>query len=696
MSINNIPPKNLWNTKNSSKLSLLKLLVYRSRLLGADLQVTNFGGGNTSTKLYLKDPLTNNKEKIMFVKGSGGDLGTIKLDGFSSLYMRKFFSLKKLYRGKKFEDDMIPMYPHCYYNLNARPTSVDTPLHGFIEYDFVDHTHPDAIIAIATAKDGKKICSKVFNNKVAWVGWQRPGFDLGLKLGEISKNKKYIGVILGGHGLFTWGNNDRECYTRTIKVITQATNWLKRKSKSKPFGKIIYKSFNESKRKEIIYKIIPFIRSEISSVENKISHFNDHKFVLEYVNSYSLKKLADIGTSCPDHFIRTKKKPIVLNFDPSDMGELQIKKKLKYELDKYRKSYFNYHLKNKSLGSPKIRDPNPIIFLIPRVGMISFAKNKTNARLASEFYLNAINVMKGAEGVSNYMGLSDREAFNVEYWSLEEDKLKRLPKPKPLSGKVALITGASGAIGKASARKLLENGTTVFLTDINKKALNKIIIDLKNEFTADNVSGCPIDVTNEASVKKCFNALLDIFGGIDILISSVGINTEASFEETTLSLWNKNFSVLSTGYFLVAKESFKIMKNQSKGGSVIFVVSKNGMIPSNKVSSYCSAKAAEIQLSRCIALEGAKYNIRSNVVNPDAVIKESNLWTDELKSKRSRTYNIKISELENYYKNRSLLKKSVYGKDIAEAIYHFCLETSQKSTGNILNVDAGHVATFTR
>jgi NAD(P)-dependent dehydrogenase (short-subunit alcohol dehydrogenase family) len=328
--------------------------------------------------------------------------------------------------------------------------------------------------------------------------------------------------------------------------------------------------------------------------------------------------------------------------------------------------------------------------------MISFAKNKTNARLASEFYLNAINVMKGAEGVSNYMGLSDREAFNVEYWSLEEDKLKRLPKPKPLSGKVALITGASGAIGKASARKLLENGTTVFLTDINKKALNKIIIDLKNEFTADNVSGCPIDVTNEASVKKCFNALLDIFGGIDILISSVGINTEASFEETTLSLWNKNFSVLSTGYFLVAKESFKIMKNQSKGGSIIFVVSKNGMIPSNKVSSYCSAKAAEIQLSRCIALEGAKYDIRSNVVNPDAVIKESNLWTDELKSKRSRTYNIKISELENYYKNRSLLKKSVYGKDIAEAIYHFCLETSQKSTGNILNVDAGHVATFSR
>ena len=696
MSINNLSPKNLWNKKKSTKLSLLKLLVYRSRLLGADLQVTNFGGGNTSTKLLLTDPLTNKKEKIMYVKGSGGDLGTINLDGFSSLYMSKLHGLKKLYKGKKFEDDMIPMYPHCYYNLNTRPTSVDTPLHGFIEYDFVDHTHPDVIIAIATSKKGEEICYKIFNNKVAWVNWQRPGFDLGLKLGEISKNKNYIGVILGGHGLFTWGKNDKECYSNTINVITTATKWLLQNSKSKPFGKTLYNSYDKSKRQRIVAKIIPFIRSQISSFENKISHFSDNKFVLEFVNSSNLKKLAKIGTSCPDHFIRTKKRPVVLNFDPSNMNENQIIRNLTSNLKQYNLSYINYYKKNKLIDSPKIRDSNPIIFLLPKIGMISFAKNKTNARLASEFYLNAINVMKGAEGVSSYTGLNDKEAFNVEYWSLEEDKLKRLPKPKPLSGKIALITGGSGAIGKASAKKLLENGATVFLTDIDKNSLEKTIGNLRDQFGADNIDGSLIDVSNEESVKACFNNLLNAYGGIDILVSSVGINTESSFEDTSIDLWNKNFSVLSTGYFLVSREAFKIMKNQSNGGSIIFVVSKNGIIPSNKVSSYCSAKAAEIQLSRCIALEGAEYNIRSNVVNPDAVIKESNLWTKELKYKRSKTYDIKVNNLENFYKNRSLLKKSVYGEDIAEAIYYFCLDSSEKSTGNILNVDAGHVATFTR
>ena len=698
MPINNLPPKNLWNKKkiNINNLSKLDLLVYRSRLLGADLQVTNFGGGNTSSKLIMKDPLTKEKKKIMFVKGSGGDLGTIKLDGFSSLYMDKFNSLKKIYKGKKFEDEMIPMYPHCYFNLNTRPTSVDTPLHGFIQYDFVDHTHPDSIIAIATAKDGKKICNKIFNDKVAWIDWQRPGFDLGLKLGEISKNKEYIGVILGGHGLFTWGTSDKECYSRTINVISKATYWLKKQAKKIPFGKIIYKSLSSSNRKEIIRKIIPIIRSEISSLESKIAHFTDHKFILEYVNSNKLKKLAKIGTSCPDHFIRTKKTPIVLDFNIDSMNEEQFKIKLKSAVEIYRKLYSKYYLDNKKKDSPKIRDSNPIIFLLPKIGMISFAKNKTNARLASEFYLNAVNVMKGAESVSSYTGLSDKEAFNVEYWHLEEEKLKRLPKPEPLSGKIALITGGSGCIGKAIAKKILSNGGTVFITDINISILNQTINELKMEFNTDNVAGFPIDVSNEKSVKKGFISLLNTFGGLDILVSSAGINTESSFENTTLKLWNKNFSVLSTGYFLVAKESYKIMKNQSKGGSVIFIVSKNGLIPSSKVSSYCSAKAAELQLSRCIALEGAEYNIRSNVVNPDAVIKDSQLWSKELREKRSRTYKIKPEELENFYKKRSLLKKSVYAEDVAEAVHHFCLDISKKSTGNILNVDAGHVATFTR
>ena len=696
MGINNIIPKNLWKDKDAQKLNLSQKLVYRSQLLGADLQVTNFGGGNTSSKLLLKDPLSNKLTKVMLVKGSGGDLGTIKLDGFSSLYMDKFLSLKDKYKGKKFEDDMIPMYPHCFFNLNTRPTSVDTPLHGFIEYDFVDHTHPDAIIAVATSKKGREITKKIFKDKVAWVNWQRPGFDLGLKLGEISKNKKYIGVVLGGHGLFTWGKSDKECYTRTIKVISQATSWLQKNSKNKPFGKEKSISFNKIKRKTLVSKIIPFLRGKISSLEKKIGHLNDDKNVLEFVNSANLKKMAKIGTSCPDHFIRTKKTPIVLNVKIENKNDNQIIKDIENDLEAYRKTYSKYYSKNKRKDSPKIRDSNPIIFLIPKIGMISFAKDKTNARLASEFYLNAINVMKGAEGVSSYTGLSDKEAFNIEYWSLEEDKLKRLPKPKSLSGKIALITGGSGAIGKASAEKILENGGNVFLTDISQKKLNKTIQELEEKYGSDNIKGCQMDVTNEQNVLEGFKSLLNTFGGLDILVSSVAVNTEATFENTSLEIWNQNFSVLSTGYFLVARESFKIMKNQQMGGSILFIVSKNGMIPSKKVSSYCAAKAAELQLSRCIALEGAEYNIRSNAINPDAVIKDSNMWSAELRNKRSKTYNILPKELENFYKNRSLLKKSVYAEDIAEGIYYFCLDSSEKSTGNILNIDAGHVATFTR
>ena len=696
MSINNIIPKNLWKDKQANNLNLSERLVYRSRLLGSDLQVTNFGGGNTSSKLLLKDPLTKKLSKIMLVKGSGGDLGTINIDGFSKLYMDKFLSLKNYYKGKEFEDDMIPMYPHCFFNLNTRPASVDTPLHGFIEYDFVDHTHPDAIIAIATSNNGKDICKKIFDNKLAWIDWQRPGFDLGLKLGKISKNKKYIGVILGGHGLFTWGKSDKECYFRTIKIIGQATSWLNKNSNAKPFGKLINKSYSKSKRKFLISKIIPFVRSQISLLEKKIGHFNDNENVLEFVNSSKLNKLAKVGTSCPDHFIRTKKTPIVMDINIENRNNEQIIKDIEKKLNFYRKTYVKYYSKNQKKHSANIRDSNPIIFLIPKIGMISFAKDKTNARLASEFYLNAINVMKGAEGVSHYTGLSDKEAFNIEYWSLEEDKLQRLPKAKPLSGKIALITGGSGAIGKASAKKILENGCSVFITDINKKILDQTISDLKKKYNPDNIEGCVMDVTNEKSVKEGMNNLLNNFGGLDILISSVAINTEASFEDTSLELWNKNFSVLSTGYFLAARESFKIMKYQNNGGSIIFVVSKNGMIPSKKVSSYCSAKAAELQLSRCIALEGADYNIRSNVINPDAVIKDSNLWSNELRVKRSKTYKILPRELENFYKNRSLLKKSVYAEDIAEGIYYFCSDYSEKSTGNILNIDAGHVATFTR
>ena len=688
------PIKNNW-LPNYNKISKLEQLILRSNLLGKDLKITNFGGGNTSSKIILKDPIDKKNKEILFVKGSGGDLGSIKRDGFASLYMEKLIHLKKIYKGFNFEDEMVGYYPMCTFNNNPRAASIDTPLHAYVPFPEVDHTHPDSVIALATMKNGRDIVKKVYQNKIGWLNWQRPGFDLGLKMEKLIKKKNNInGIVLGHHGLFTWGVTSAECYKNSIDIIKKAQVYLNSSIKKYSFGKPTYqkKSSPEFER-----KLISIIRGNLSIENSKILHLNKSTTTLEFVNSQNLNKVASIGTSCPDHFLRTKRLPLIL---PSLSNLLKNEKKLNdvivNHLSKYKEAYTKYYKRNKNKNSPNLRDPYPVIILIPEYGMMSFAKNKPTARIASEFFVNAINVMKGAEGISKYTGLTEKEAFRIEYWELEEAKLKRMPPEKELAGKVALITGAAGGIGSATALKFLQEGCCVVLTDIDKKSLQQTHAKFAARFGEDVVTSIKMDVTNENDVKHAVNQSIELFGGIDVLVANAGFASAALFENTSSKLWDKNMEVLSKGCFLISREVYQTMMNQNKGGSIIFISSKNSLNASKGASAYSVAKSSLLHLSRSIALEGASFKIRSNVVNPDAVIQNSKIWSGDWKKQRADGNKIPITKIEDFYKNRSLLKVSILPEDIAEGVYFFASSKSIKSTGNILNVDGGNITSFTR
>lgn len=688
------PIKNNW-LPNYNKISKLEQLILRSNLLGKDLKITNFGGGNTSSKIILKDPIDKKNKEILFVKGSGGDLGSIKRDGFASLYMEKLIHLKKIYKGFNFEDEMVGYYPMCTFNNNPRAASIDTPLHAYVPFPEVDHTHPDSVIALATMKNGRDIVKKVYQNKIGWLNWQRPGFDLGLKMEKlIKKNNNINGIVLGHHGLFTWGVTSAECYKNSIDIIKKAQVYLNSSIKKYSFGKPTYqkKSSPEFER-----KLISIIRGNLSIENSKILHLNKSTTTLEFVNSQNLNKVASIGTSCPDHFLRTKRLPLIL---PSLSNLLKNEKKLNdvivNHLSKYKEAYTKYYKRNKNKNSPNLRDPYPVIILIPEYGMMSFAKNKSTARIASEFFVNAINVMKGAEGISKYTGLTEKEAFRIEYWELEEAKLKRMPPEKELAGKVALITGAAGGIGSATALKFLQEGCCVVLTDIDKKSLQQTHAKFAARFGEDVVTSIKMDVTNENDVKHAVNQSIELFGGIDVLVANAGFASAALFENTSSKLWDKNMEVLSKGCFLISREVYQTMMNQNKGGSIIFISSKNSLNASKGASAYSVAKSSLLHLSRSIALEGASFKIRSNVVNPDAVIQNSKIWSGDWKKQRADGNKIPITKIEDFYKNRSLLKVSILPEDIAEGVYFFASSKSIKSTGNILNVDGGNITSFTR
>ncbi len=689
---------NRWDDQKAAGLDEPGKLLYRSNLLGADKRITNYGGGNTSAKVTQTDPLTGQPVEVLWVKGSGGDVGTIKLDGFATLYMEKLNSLKSIYKGIEDEDRMVGFLPHCTFNLNSRAASIDTPLHGFVPFRHVDHMHPDAIIAIAASKNSRELTSQIFGDDIGWLPWRRPGFQLGLDLGAyVAAHPNSKGVVLESHGLFTWADDAKDCYELTLEIINKAISWFDQQTSGKDvFGGAATKNLSASERRAIAAKLMPEIRGKIGIAERKLGHFDDQPAVLEFVNSHDLQPLAALGTSCPDHFLRTKIRPLVLDFDPAQPDADAIVATLDSALEAYRADYARYYNDCKHGNSPAMRDPNPVIFLIPGVGMLSFAKDKATARIAGEFYVNAINVMRGASSVSEYQGLPEQEAFDIEYWLLEEAKLQRMPKPKSLAGRVAFVTGGAGGIGRATAERLLGEGACVVLADIDAEALKATSEDLANRYTADAVRSVQLNVTDEAGVIAGFAEASVEFGGIDILVSNAGIASSAPIETTELSMWTRNIDILATGYFLVSREAFRLFRRQKIGGNVVFVASKNGLAASPNASAYCAAKAAEIHLARCLALEGADAGIRVNTVNPDAVLRGSKIWNGEWREQRAASSNLQVDELEEHYRKRSMLKLNVFPEDIAEAIYFLASDASAKSTGNIINVDAGNAQSFTR
>ncbi|KAB0570797.1 bifunctional rhamnulose-1-phosphate aldolase/short-chain dehydrogenase [Brucella pituitosa] len=689
---------NRWDDAKAATLDEPGKLLYRSNLLGSDKRITNYGGGNTSAKVEEIDPLTGQKVQVLWVKGSGGDVGTIKLDGFATLYQDKLDALKGIYKGVDDEDRMVGFLPHCTFNLNPRAASIDTPLHGFVPFTHVDHMHPDAIIAIAASKNSRELTVEIFGDDIGWLPWRRPGFQLGLDLEAFVKsNPKAKGVVLESHGLFTWANDAKTCYETTLAIINKAIEWLDQKTSSKAaFGGAVAQSLDASERRAIAARLMPEIRGLISKDERKLGHFDDQDAVLEFVNAKDLQPLARLGTSCPDHFLRTKIRPLVIDFNPAKPDIDGIVAGLEASLEAYRADYTRYYESCKHNNSPKMRDPNPVIFLIPGVGMLSFARDKATARIAGEFYVNAINVMRGASAVSEYQGLPEQEAFDIEYWLLEEAKLQRMPKPKSLAGRIAFITGGAGGIGYATAERLASEGACVVLADIDAGSLKSAHENLSKRFGSDQVRSVELNVTDEKAVINAFTEASAELGGIDILVSNAGIASSAPIETTELSMWNRNIDILATGYFLVSREAFRLFRRQKIGGNVVFVASKNGLAASPGASAYCTAKAAEIHLARCLALEGAEAGIRVNVVNPDAVLRGSKIWDGEWREQRAASSKIDVTELEEHYRKRSLLKLNVLPEDIAEAIYFLASDASAKSTGNIINVDAGNQQSFPR
>ncbi len=693
----------LWDDAIAAELGddQVALLVYRSNLLGADLRLTNYGGGNTSCKAMAKDPLTNEEVEVMWVKGSGGDLGTMKRGGLAALYVDRLRSLTHVYRGIDHEDEMVELFNHCIYDLASKAPSIDTPLHGFLPFKHIDHLHPDAAIAIAAAKDGKKITQELFNGTIGWVEWQRPGFDLGLKLQAcLEENPGIRGIMLGSHGLFTWGDTAYESYINTLEVIERCAQFLEENygKKALIFGGQKIQSLPKEERLKKAVSLAPVLRGFCSSQTRMIGHFTDDERVLEYINSNDLERLAPMGTSCPDHFLRTKISPLVLNLTADeDVNNADgIKQKLQPQFEEYRKMYADYYNNCKHPNSPAMRDANPVIILYPGVGMFSFAKDKQTTRVASEFYINAINVMKGAEAISEYTSLPKQEAFNIEYWLLEEAKLQRMPKPKSLSGRIALITGSAGGIGKAIAKKFAEEGACVVINDINEGRMQSAMDEFQKQFGKDVVSSTILNVADDASVAKAFDDAALAFGGVDIIVNNAGISISKSIAEQTLEEWDRLYNILVKGQFIVSKAGIAVMRKQGFGGDLVNIVSKNAVVAGPNNPGYGSAKAAQAHLTRLMAAELGIDKIRVNMVNPDAVIADSNIWAGGWAEGRAKAYGITVEELPAYYAKRTLLNESILPEDIANACFVFVGGLMNKSTGNALNVDGGVAMGFLR
>ena len=688
----------LWDENKAASLGddQVALFLYRSNILGADLRITNYGGGNTSCKTIEKDPLTNEEVEVMWVKGSGGDIGTLTRKGIAGLYTERLRNLKNVYEGLADEDRMVGLFDHCIFDLESKAPSIDTPLHGLLPFKHIDHLHPDALIAVAAAKDSEAITKEIWGDTMGWVPWQRPGFDLGLQLERcLAENPGIRGIVLGSHGLFTWGDTSYECYMNSLEVIEMASEYIAKKieEKGQVFGGQKVESLPSDERKNKAAQIMPLLLGVASSENRMVGHFTDRDVVLEYINSNDLERLAPLGTSCPDHFLRTKIQPLVLTLDKNeDLSDSKaVLDKLNPLFEQYREEYKAYYETCKHPNSPAMRDPNPVIIIYPGVGMFSFSKDKQTTRVANEFYVNAINVMRGAEAISEYTSLPRQEAFDIEYWLLEEAKLQRMPKEKPLSRKIAIVTGAGGGIGQAIADKMVAEGAVVVFTDLNHEAVESVTA----KYNKDQAVAVQCDVTSENDITDAFKETVLAFGGVDIIVHSAGLAISKSLEDTTTKDWELLENVLVKGQFLMAKSGVEIMKKQNLGGDIVNIASKNGLVAGPNNVAYGTAKAAQQHMTRLLAAELAADKIRVNVVNPDGVIVGSKIWEGSWAEGRAKANGISVEELPAFYAKRNLLNEIILPEDIANGVFA-CVAILDKTTGNIINVDGGMANAFPR
>jgi len=672
-----------------------KDLIARSNRLGANPKNTNYAGGNTSAKGTDRDPVTQKPVELLWVKGSGGDLGTLTQSGLAVLRLDRVRALADVYPGLAREDEMVEAFDYCLHGKGGAAPSIDTAMHALVEANHVDHLHPDSGIAIATAKDGEALTKKIFGNKVVWVPWRRPGFQLGLDIQKIKRaNPEAIGCILGGHGITAWADSSDDCEKNSLWIIKTAEAYIKAKGKKNPFGSKVAKfaPLPSAKRLARAAELAPLLRGVASTDRPMIGHFTDAKEVLEFLESSKLAQLSALGTSCPDHFLRTKVKPMVLDTAPDAPLEL-IRERVAKLHEQYRKDYAAYYKKHASKDSPAMRGADPAIILVPGVGMFSFGANKQTARVAGEFYINAINVMRGAEAISTYQPISDREKFNIEYWLLEEAKLKRMPKPKPLASRVAFVTGGASGIGKSIVERLVSEGAVAVIADLNIDAANELVASLGG---SDVAIACQVDVTKAEDIEAALAQACLAFGGVDLVVNNAGLSLSKPLLETTERDWDLQHDVMAKGSFLVSRESARIMIDQKMGGDVVYISSKNSVFAGPNNIAYSATKADQAHQVRLLAAELGEYGIRVNGINPDGVVRGSGIFAGGWGASRAKVYGVKEADLGKFYAQRTILKREVLPENVANAVFALTAGELSHTTGLHIPVDAGVAAAFLR
>jgi rhamnulose-1-phosphate aldolase/alcohol dehydrogenase len=670
-------------------------LVARSNRLGADPRNTNYAGGNTSAKGDGTDPVTGDQVELMWVKGSGGDLGTLTPAGLAVLRLDRLRALVDVYPGVDREDEMVAAFDYCLHGKGGAAPSIDTAMHGLVDAPHVDHLHPDSGIALATAADGEKLTGQCFGDRVAWVDWRRPGFQLGLDIAAIkAANPQAIGCVLGGHGITAWGDTSEECEAHSLEIIRTAEEFLAEHGVAEPFGAIVpgNEPLPEEERRAKAAAIFPTVRGLASTDHPQVGHYTDADVVLDFLAREKLSPLAELGTSCPDHFLRTKVKPLVVDL-PATASVEEITTRLKELHAAYRDDYRAYYERHATPDSPAMRGADPAIVLVPGVGMFSFGRNKQTARVAGEFYVNAINVMRGAESVSTYRPIAESEKFRIEYWALEEAKLARMPKPKPLATRVALVTGAASGIGKAIAERLAAEGACVVVADLDGEKASAVAAGIGS---ADTAIGVAADVSDEAAVERAFAEAVLAFGGVDLIVNNAGLSISKPLLETTVRDWDLQHDVMARGSFLVSRAAARVMVEQGIGGDIIYISSKNGVFAGPNNVAYGATKADQAHQVRLLAAELGPQGIRVNGVNPDGVVRGSGIFAGGWGAQRAAVYGVKEEDLGAYYAKRTLLGREVLPEHVAAAVFALAGGDLSQTTGLHIPVDSGVAAAFLR